>query len=145
VNSGNGESELIWLKRFGNVQGSLKCLERRAASWPARRPKPFQEMKMKHVTTEKLMTDLQLVVTDAEELLKATAGQAGDKVAAVRARTEDSIRNAKTRLAAAGEALGERSREAARHADEFVHENPWNAIGVAAGIGLLLGFMIGRK
>ena len=100
---------------------------------------------MKQVTTDKLIADLQLVVTDAEELLKATAGQAGDKVAAVRARAEESIRNAKTRLAAAGDMIGERSREAARHTDQYVHENPWNAIGVAAGVGLLLGFLIGRK
>lgn len=100
---------------------------------------------MKQVTTDKLLADLQLVVADAEELLKATAGQAGEKVGAIRARAEESIRNAKTRIAAAGEVLGEHSREAARHADQYVHDNPWNSIGVAAGIGLLLGFLIGRK
>jgi ElaB/YqjD/DUF883 family membrane-anchored ribosome-binding protein len=96
---------------------------------------------MKEVTTDKLMADLQLVVADA----KATAGQAGEKVSAVRARAEESIRNAKVRIAAAGDMVSERSREAARHADRYVHENPWNAIGVAAGVGLLLGFLIGRK
>jgi ElaB/YqjD/DUF883 family membrane-anchored ribosome-binding protein len=100
---------------------------------------------MKEVTTDKLMADLQLVVADAEELLKATAGQAGEKVSAVRARAEESIRNAKVRIAAAGDMVSERSREAARQADRYVHENPWNAIGVAAGVGLLLGFLIGRK
>jgi ElaB/YqjD/DUF883 family membrane-anchored ribosome-binding protein len=100
---------------------------------------------MKEVTTDKLMADLQLVVADAEELLKATAGQAGEKVSAVRARAEESIRNAKVRIAAACDMVSERSREAARQADRYVHENPWNAIGVAAGVGLLLGFLIGRK
>jgi ElaB/YqjD/DUF883 family membrane-anchored ribosome-binding protein len=100
---------------------------------------------MKQVTTDKLITDLQLVVSDAEELLKATAGQAGDKVAAVRARAEESIHNAKMRLAANSEMISVRSREVARHADQYIHENPWNAIGVAAGIGLVLGFLIGRK
>lgn len=100
---------------------------------------------MQQVTTEKLLADLQLVIADAEELLKATAGEADEKVDAVRERAEESIRNAKTRIAAAGEVLGEHSREAARHADQYVHDNPWNAIGVAAGIGLLLGLLLARK
>ncbi len=99
----------------------------------------------KEVTTDKLMADLQAVVTDAEELLKATAGQAGERVTAVRARAEESVRAARARLAAAGERIGEQSREAVKHADHYVHENPWNAIGIAAGVGLLLGILIGRK
>jgi ElaB/YqjD/DUF883 family membrane-anchored ribosome-binding protein len=100
---------------------------------------------MTEVTTDKLMDDLRLLVDDAEELLKATAGQAGEKVATVRARAQASVDSAKQRLAAARERVDAQSREAAKAADEYVHRNPWQSIGVATGLGVLLGYLIGRK
>jgi len=105
----------------------------------------LQEIEMKQVTTDKLIEDLQVVVSDAEELLKATAGQAGEKVAAARARAQASVDAAKVRMTAVGAKVGERSREAAKATDEYVHQNPWSSIGVAAGLGVLLGYLIGRK
>jgi ElaB/YqjD/DUF883 family membrane-anchored ribosome-binding protein len=93
----------------------------------------------------KLMDDLRSVVSDAEELLRATAGQAGEKVAAARARAEESVRIAKARIADFGAAAAERTREAATATDEYVHQNPWSAVGVAAGVGLLLGILIARR
>lgn len=102
-------------------------------------------MAKQQVSTDKLMKDLRLVMMDAEELLKATAGQAGEKVASARARAEDSIRAAREALAEAGEAAVERGREAAESADVYVHEHPWTAIGIAAGVGLVIGLMLSRK
>jgi len=102
-------------------------------------------MAKQQVSTEKLMKDLRLVMMDAEELLKATAGQAGEKVASAPGRAEDSIRAAREALAEAGEAAVERGREAAESADEYVHEHPWTAIGIAAGVGLVVGLMLSRK
>ena len=102
-------------------------------------------MAKQQVSTEKLMEDLRLVMMDAEELLKATAGEAGEKVASARARAEDSIRAAREGLAEAGEAAIERGREAAETADEYVHQNPWAAIGIAAGVGLVVGLMLSRR
>ncbi len=102
-------------------------------------------MKKQQVSTDKLMTDLRLVMQDAEELLLATAGQAGEKVASARARAEESIRAARDALAEAGEEAVERTREAVESADEYVHENPWTAIGIAAGVGLVVGMLLSRK
>jgi ElaB/YqjD/DUF883 family membrane-anchored ribosome-binding protein len=96
------------------------------------------------VGKEKLMQDLRVVVADAEELLRATAGQAGDKAAAARERIQESLVNAKERLVAAEEAVLERTREAAKATDEYVHENPWRAVGIAAGVGLIIGMLISR-
>ncbi|MGE5823027.1 MAG: DUF883 family protein, partial [Bacteroidota bacterium] len=103
------------------------------------------ENEMKDVTVDKLMDDLRVVVGDAEELLKATAGPATEKVAAVRARAQASVEQAKVRMAALGDRVTLRSREAAKATDEYVHHNPWQSIGVAAGFALLLGILIGRK
>lgn len=96
-------------------------------------------------STEQLILDLQRVVADAEELLKATAGQAGDKIATARSRAEQSVQDAKSRLTVAGHKAGEHYRDATREADQYVHENPWTAISVAAGVGLLIGVMLARK
>jgi ElaB/YqjD/DUF883 family membrane-anchored ribosome-binding protein len=102
-------------------------------------------MTSKAVSADKLMEDLRLVVTDAEELLRATAGQAGEKVAAARARTEESIDAAKARIAQAGYAAAAQTREAAKVTDEYVHDNPWTAIGVAAAVGLVVGVLLAKK
>ena len=96
------------------------------------------------VSKEKLMQDLQLVVSDAEELLKATAGHAGDKVSAARERIQESLSTARARLGEAQEAMLEKTKQAARATDEYVHENPWRAVGIAAGAGLIVGMLISR-
>ena len=102
-------------------------------------------MKNKEITADKLMDDLRLVVTDAEDLLRVTAGQAGEKVAAARARAEESIESAKARIAQAGYAAAEHTREAVKATDDYVHDNPWAAIGVAAAVGVVIGILISRK
>jgi len=80
------------------------------------------------------MKDLQAIMADAEELLRATADQAGPRVQEARARTEEALRNARERLQSTG-----------RELDTKVRENPWVAVGVAAGIGLLVGVLLARK
>lgn len=94
---------------------------------------------------DKLVQDMKVVISDAEDLLRATANQAGEKISVARERIEDSLHQAKVKLAEAEALVSERAKEAARYTDEYVHENPWRAIGVAAGIGLLLGLLISRR
>ncbi len=97
------------------------------------------------VSKEKLMDDLKAVVVDAEELLKATANQTGERIAAARARAGDSLQAAKTRLSNAQVAVMEKTRAVATATDEYVHVNPWQAIGIAAAVGILLGAVISRR
>lgn len=93
---------------------------------------------------EKLMQDLRVVVADAEELLRATAGQTGEKVSSARERIQESLVAAKVRLIAAEEAIVEKTKQAAKATDEYVHENPWKSVGIAAGVGLVIGMLISR-
>ena len=100
---------------------------------------------MEHITSEKLMQDMRVVVADAEDLLKATAGQTGERIEKVRARAEESLRTARNRLQIAGKAVQETATEAVQTVDEQVHKNPWAAVGIAAGVGLVLGIVLGRR
>ena len=97
------------------------------------------------VNKDKLVADLKVVVADAEELLRATASQAGEKVVAARERIQASLATAKVKLGEAERAALEKAKQAAKATDEYVHENPWRAVGIAAGVGLLLGLLIGRR
>lgn len=97
------------------------------------------------VTKEKLIADFKLVIADAEELLRATAGQAGDKVTEIRARAQEHLAVAKAKLADAEEAVLIRAKQAGRAADDYVHEHPWSAVGIGAGVGFLIGLLVGRR
>ncbi|MGB8931752.1 MAG: DUF883 family protein [Anaeromyxobacteraceae bacterium] len=97
------------------------------------------------VSRERLAADLKAVIRDTEELLNATAGQAGEKIHAARARAEETMRTAKARLAELGDAGVEKAKAAAKATDDYVHENPWQSIGLAAGLGVLIGWLMGRK
>jgi ElaB/YqjD/DUF883 family membrane-anchored ribosome-binding protein len=92
--------------------------------------------------TEKLVTDTKVLVSDIEELLKATAAQTGDKVAAARARMQGALVDARDTVTV-------RTKEAAQATDRYVRENPWQSVGatagIAVGVGLLIGLLIGRR
>ena len=96
------------------------------------------------ISKQKLMQDLRMVVADTEELLRATASQAGDKISAARERIQENLAVAKERLVAAEEAVVARTKQAAKVTDEYVHDNPWKAVGIAAGAGLIIGMLISR-
>lgn len=98
-----------------------------------------------NVGTEKLMQDLKAVVNDTEELLKATANDASDRATKARVRAQESLRHAQARLSEMEQHLAERARAAAHATNQYVHENPWPSIGVAAGAGFIVGLLIGRR
>lgn len=97
------------------------------------------------VTTDKLVEDLKTVMQDAEALLKATSTQTGERIQEVRARAEESLRQARVRLTQVEEDALKQAREVADATEEYVRENPWQSVGVAAGVGLLLGLLISRR
>ncbi len=96
-------------------------------------------------STDRLMQDLQAVLEDADALLRATAGQAGEKLQQARARAEETVRQARERLEIAQEDIALRAREVADQADRYVRDNPWRAVGVAAGVAFVIGLILGRR
>ncbi|MDP3744979.1 MAG: DUF883 family protein [Methylotenera sp.] len=92
-----------------------------------------------------LINEFNVVVADAEALLKATANTSGAKIAEVRAKVETSLNTAKAKLADAQDEVLARAKASAKVTDIYVHENPWRSIGFAASVGVVIGLLIGRR
>ena len=84
------------------------------------------------------------MAADSEELAKATAAQVGEKTAELRNRIQQTVTDLKPRLAQVESMIKEKADMAATTTDEYVRAQPWTAIGIAAGAGLILGILIGR-
>ncbi len=93
----------------------------------------------------RLMEDLKAVIADAEELLSLSKDQAGEGAARLRERVQERLLRARDRLGDIQEDAFERARAAGLAADDFVHDKPWPAVGLAAGVGLLVGLLIARR
>jgi ElaB/YqjD/DUF883 family membrane-anchored ribosome-binding protein len=100
---------------------------------------------MSTVNKDKLIADMKVVVADAEELLRATANQAGDKVGELRGKIQDHLITARASLADAQAAMVDKAKQVGRVTDDYVQDNPWRSVGIAAGVGLLVGLLIGRR
>lgn len=97
------------------------------------------------VTTQRLKDDLATVVRDAEALIKASAEHGGEKTAEARARIRESLDAAKRRLHEAEQAAVRRGEEAVHATEDYARRNPWQAMGIAAGVGLILGVLLARR
>lgn len=94
---------------------------------------------------DQLINEFKTVVADAEELLKATANTGGDKLAEIRAKAEESLGVAKARIMDVQAEVVARTKVAAKATDDYVHENPWRSVGLAASVGVVVGLLIGRR
>ena len=90
---------------------------------------------------EKIVTDLKVLSRDAEAVLQATAGQAGDKMSELRARLASALESAKGTY----KRMEERTVAGAKVADQTIRAHPYESIGVAFGVGLLIGVLVGRR
>ncbi len=97
------------------------------------------------VTKAQLIDEFKALVADAEALIKATAKDGSASVAKVRSKAEATIDAAKDRLEDLQDDLLEKGKAATQAADACVHENPWKAVGIAAGVGLIVGLLISRR
>jgi ElaB/YqjD/DUF883 family membrane-anchored ribosome-binding protein len=93
------------------------------------------------LTREKLADDIKALVHDAEELLKVGAEEAGEKAAALRARLQTSLDQAKESC----RRLEGHAIESAKAADRVIRSHPYESIGIAFGVGVLLGVLINRR
>jgi len=94
---------------------------------------------------DQLMQDLKQVIRDAEDLLKNSEQQSSEGFKSAKEKFEQTLRNAKSEALRIEQAVVTRTKEAAQATDVYVKENPWQSAGIAAGVGLLIGLLIGRS
>ncbi|HOL36865.1 MAG TPA: DUF883 family protein [Rubrivivax sp.] len=94
---------------------------------------------------DKLISDLRAVIVDAEELLERTAGELGDTAIGLRERLQLRMASARDGLLTMQAAASERVKAAGRATDDYVHDHPWQSVGIGVGVGLLLGMLIARR
>ena len=97
------------------------------------------------IDSEQLVGDFKALMADAEALIKATAGQEDGMIGSIRSKALETLSSAKENFSNAQGSLTGKAKVVAESADEFVHRNPWEAVGVAAGLGLLIGLFIRRR
>jgi ElaB/YqjD/DUF883 family membrane-anchored ribosome-binding protein len=90
-------------------------------------------------TRDKLVEDVKILAKDVQELLKATASVVGDKAAEARVKVEESLKLAQDKLSDTHGHVKAQGQEAFSATDSYVRDNPWNAVGIAAGVGFILG------
>ena len=94
---------------------------------------------------ERLVDDVAAVLAEAEEMLKRATLETGDKARDLRSQVETQLLRAKLKLQEIeGEAI-DHAKAAARATDDYVHDHPWHAIGIAASVGLLIGLLMNRR
>ena len=94
---------------------------------------------------QRLAKDFKAVVTDAEQLLRHAARDAGQGYGEARERLEESLKKAREEFARLEGAMVDGAKRAGRATDGYVRQHPWESIGVGLGVGLLLGLLIGRR
>jgi ElaB/YqjD/DUF883 family membrane-anchored ribosome-binding protein len=90
---------------------------------------------------ERLAADIKLLARDAEELLRATAGEAGEKIKEVRERLSKAVESARSTC----ENLQDQTAETAKAADQTIRDHPYESMGIALGVGVLIGLLVGRR
>ncbi len=96
-------------------------------------------------SADQLIGEFKSLMADAEALIKATEDHPSETINAIRTKALETMTGAKESLSNLEGALTEKAKVVAEGADDFVHRNPWEAVGVAAGLGLLIGLFIRRR
>ena len=99
----------------------------------------------KQAGAESLIGEFKSLMADAEALIKATEDHRGAAISSIRNKALETLAGAKESLSGVEGKMLDKAKVAAEGADDFVHRNPWEAVGVAAGLGLLIGLFIGRR
>ena len=94
---------------------------------------------------EKLIEDFHSVISDTEELMRSVSSESGGKAQVLRDKIEQNLKHAKEYLQDFEESVVDKSRVAARMTDEYVHENAWRTVGLAIGLGVVIGLLLRNR
>lgn len=96
-------------------------------------------------TASPVAREVHSFLADIEDLVKSTTSLTGEDLARAKAKLAERVAVAKASVARMGGAIADRARDTARTTDAYVHDRPWQAMGIAAAAGLLIGFVLMRR
>ncbi len=108
--------------------------------WPMERSKQALER-----SKQSLVSDLKGLIDDADDVLKEVANSGAEEFSAVRTKVAAKLGEVKSRFDDARIAVGQKASGAANAANQYVGENPWKVIALAASAGLIIGFLFSRR
>jgi len=100
---------------------------------------------MDTVTREQLAGDVRQVLDDVQALMSQAAESSGQQSQELRIRAAEQLKRAQARLGELQHGIVDRSRAAMHATDDWVHLNPWGAVGLGAGVGFLIGLLVARR
>ncbi len=104
---------------------------------------------MANMTTDpqesRLDDDLALLTKTLEDVLKSSGDPADQKYIELKAKAEKSLNDVKSRVSNASDTYYYRAKQVAYRADEYVHDKPWQGVGVGAALGLVVGLLLARR
>jgi len=98
-----------------------------------------------HLVRERVLADLRALTRDSEELLKATAGDLSDKAREARTRLTAALERTKATVEELQSQAMAGAKAAAKKADAVIRDHPYESLGVAFGVGLIIGVLVGRR
>ncbi len=84
-------------------------------------------------------------IADMEDLIKEATSLTGDELNLAKAKLNQRIDSAKKSVEELGGEIAEQARHGASATNNYVHQQPWQAIGTGAAVGLLVGFLLARR
>lgn len=100
---------------------------------------------MPEAAREKLLADVKTLMADADDIVKAMASTTGEKAAELSDKLRVKLRAAKEKMGDIQELAVDKAKAAARVTDDYVHDKPWQAVGIAAAVGFAIGLLINRR
>ncbi|MFL9859563.1 DUF883 family protein [Paraburkholderia madseniana] len=100
---------------------------------------------MSEANRERLMPDSKTIFADAEDPLKQAASATGERASELRETALTRLTQVKEKAADVQVIVVEKGKRAVHATDDYVHENPWASLGIAAGVGVLAGLLLNRK
>ena len=90
---------------------------------------------------EKIAQDLRTLMQDAEDLWRVTKDDLGERTKEARARLREALDKART----SAQELEDKAAAGARATDQLIREHPYESLGIAFGVGLLIGVLVNRR
>ncbi len=97
------------------------------------------------VPQDALQVELQALIGDAEKLLQHAADMAGDQADELRKHIQLNLQRARETLGSSEEVIRQRAEDIQQVSETYIKNNPLQALGIAAGVGLLIGLLLGNR